>query len=169
MPTVITGTDGINQVQAGAVESGDLPSGSVLQVQVVQTTNIFSQSFSVNTTTIIDEFDLNITPHRSNSTILLQVSSHLEFNADNDIHDHIFTFFRGSTKLGHPPAGIRNVGIAMATRTFSAADADSTPEHLSFHFTDQPTVVFFNRSVGDADADNHERGVSTITAIEIAG
>jgi hypothetical protein len=32
MPTVITGTDGINQVQAGAVESGDLPAGSVIQV-----------------------------------------------------------------------------------------------------------------------------------------
>jgi len=55
MPTVITGTDGINQVQAGAVESGDLasgaigsgdlPAGSVIQVKhAINDTQVFSTS-----------------------------------------------------------------------------------------------------------------------------
>jgi len=79
MPTTITGTDGVSQVQAGAVESGDLasgaigsgdlPAGSVIQVKHVVT--------RVNAETTSNDviFDLglsiSITPRDVNSKFLL--------------------------------------------------------------------------------------------------
>jgi len=187
MPTTITGTDGVSQVQAGAVESGDLPTGSVLQMQTVQLLDRFTQSISANVHTIISDFDINITPSRSNSTILLQVSSLMEFNSDSNVINHTFALFRGSTRIGPPDDGNRNVGIANATRTQGGSgDADSTVEYLSFHFTDQPnttapvtyrlsvrgffaSTVTFNETVDPQNQGEFESGASTITAIEIAG
>jgi len=163
-----------------------MPAGSVLQMQTVELQNRFVQSLTANVHGIISEFDLTITPFRSNSTILLQVSSLLEFNNANVVHDHTFALFRGSTRLGPPDDGNRNVGIAVATRTFDQRDDNSTPEYLSFHFTDQPNttsqvtyrlsaklnvndVITFNTVIDTANVDSHEIGVSTFTAMEIAG
>jgi len=68
MPTVITGTDGINQVQAGAVESGDLPAGSVIQVQSVVQTQVASASGTTDTGTGADlGLSLTITPKADGS------------------------------------------------------------------------------------------------------
>jgi len=51
MPTVITGTDGINQVQAGAVESGDLPAEAYQKNNILGTV---SESSGVPTGAIIE-------------------------------------------------------------------------------------------------------------------
>jgi len=102
MPTVITGTDGINQVQAGAVESGDLvttldltgknltlpsgaigsgdlPAGSV--IQVVHTTN---QNFTEIKSTSFQSAPLvlSITPLFASSSIL--ILSNFNIGQDGD-------------------------------------------------------------------------------------
>jgi hypothetical protein len=51
MPTVITGTDGINQVQAGAVESGDLPAEAYQKNNILGTV---SESAGVPTGAVIE-------------------------------------------------------------------------------------------------------------------
>jgi len=82
MPTVITGTDGINQVQAGAVESGDLPAGSVIQV-VQNSTKTETKTSSTNyvDTTLTGQ----ITPFFSSSKILVQISP--QFYAETTTKD----------------------------------------------------------------------------------
>jgi len=69
MPTVITGTDGINQVQAGAVESGDLPAGSVIQV-VTKTINTLLV-LSDTSYTDMPGFDITMTLNNINNKVLL--------------------------------------------------------------------------------------------------
>jgi len=83
MPTVITGTDGINQVQAGAVESGDLasgaigsgdlPAGSVIQVV---STGIFTNTFST-TSSSFQKTNLfaSITPLFLSSKIFISMNA----------------------------------------------------------------------------------------------
>ena len=71
MPTTITGTDGVSQVQTGAVESGDLPAGSV--IQVVQ--NISSTGVQISSSNYQDSgLSLTITPFFSTSKILVIVN-----------------------------------------------------------------------------------------------
>ena len=165
-----------------------MPAGSVIQVQTVQVTNPFTQSISGNTDNIISDFDLNITPFSSNSIMLFQLSILVDFDNDNQAHDHLFTIFRNSTKLGQPDPGndSRNYGIAPATRTYYAEGGTSTLHHLGVNFMDQPnttssityrvsingnqtTTLAVNRSISDGDALFTERGASTFTVMEIAG
>ena len=100
----------------------------------------------------------------------------------------MFFFYRGSTKLGQDAAGNRNVGVSMITQTYSQAgsNAGSTPECGMISFFDSPsstsqitykvgirsrfaTTLYLNRTVDDTDADTSERGISFISASEIAG
>jgi len=81
MPTVITGTDGINQVQAGSIQSDDLAAGvggKVLQV-VGFVTNTQVQITAQNT--FIDTtLEASITPSNSSNKILVitnQKGNHL--------------------------------------------------------------------------------------------
>jgi len=68
MPTTITGTDGVSQVQTGAVESGDLPAGSVIQVvQAVYSTQIIISSSTYTDTGL----SASITPSSTSSKILV--------------------------------------------------------------------------------------------------
>jgi len=80
MPTTITGTDGVSQVQTGAVESGDLPAGSV--IQVVQTEGDATVA-QISTSSYVDlpGLSASITPQSSLSKILIAYSFHIQINA----------------------------------------------------------------------------------------
>ena len=94
MPTTITGTDGVSQVQTGAVEAGDLPAGSVLQVKY----EIANESrLTTSSTSYVDTgANISITPMFSNSLIIVEFT----FSADTqDFSAIIFTLFKGSTEL----------------------------------------------------------------------
>ena len=68
MTLELNGTTGVSAVQAGAVESGDLPAGSVIQV-VQETTNV---PVTVASTSLVDvEPSVTITPLSSNNKILI--------------------------------------------------------------------------------------------------
>jgi len=78
MPTTITGTDGVSQVQAGAVESGDLASGAIGSgdlpagsvIQVVQATS--NTRVDINSSSPVDvEPSITITPSSASNQILV--------------------------------------------------------------------------------------------------
>jgi len=162
MPTVITGTDGINQVQTGAVESGDLPAGSVIQVvQGTTTTQINTTSTSYINTSL----SASITPISTSSKVLVLVN-HSDIRR-NDAGMGLRLLRNGSeivefgTNLGFSadPAPDRHVG------TPSTAFLDSPSSTSSVTYSTQFRVSLGTGSViVQADDDP-----SFITLMEIAG
>ena len=165
------------------------PAGTILQIQYTQYDTIFSQSLTADTDTALNNLTVNITPSSTTSIILLQTHMFFEFGLDNNIWDHTWFFYRNSTKLASTAAspGARNIGISMATRTYSTNDDNSTPEIARYDYFDQPNTtdqitykvginvnisetIQINATVGDAtNTFQYERGVSFISATEIAG
>ena len=98
----------------------------------------------------------------------------------------MFFFFRDSTKLAHTEsASNRRVGIAPPVINYHAVDNASTLEMLHMGYFDSPNTtssiayklgiithatnsVFINRTENDSDTNGYERGVSWISATEIA-
>ena len=68
MPTEISGATGVNKVQTGAIETGDLPAGSILQVQNFENTN--DQALTTSSETTLTGWDFTITKVANNSKIL---------------------------------------------------------------------------------------------------
>jgi len=92
-PLTLDGTTGVSAVQAGAVESSDLPAGSV--IQVVHHIDQSENSVSTSSSTFQDSgISATITPINTNSRILITAS----FNIDTAATDSksVFTIFRDS-------------------------------------------------------------------------
>ena len=71
MPTEISGATGVNKVQTGAIETGDMPTGSVLQVVEGQLTS----NFSTSSTSMVDMgLSVSITPTSTSSKIQVFVN-----------------------------------------------------------------------------------------------
>ena len=177
----------ISKVINGGVASSGIPSGGIIQVQYTQFTATNTVSVAANTSTALADLTVNITPASTSSVIHLQAHIFLEFGVDNsNTYNHTFFFYRDSTKLGHAAAGVRNVGVSMATKTYSSADDNSTPEIARYDYFDTPATtsvitykcgvqvmnadtLAINRTIGDVDIIAYERGISFISATEIAG
>ena len=161
--------------------------GKILQVQHTQFTGTNTISGTSGADSTFTDLTVNITPTSTSSIIHLQAHVFGEHGEDNsNVYNHTFFFFRDTTKLAHPTAGSRNIGISMATRTFYQEDDASTPEVARFDYFDSPSSTsqitykvglvprvdgdfFLNRTADDTDSIIHERGVSFISATEIAG
>ena len=163
-----------------------MPQGGIIQVQYTQFTGTSTPSIAANTSTALTDLTVNITPASASSVIHLQAHVFCEFGVAVNTYEHIFFFYRDTTKLGHVAAGSRKSGISMATRTIYTADANSTPEIARYDYFDTPATtstitykcgirvvnadtIYINRTVGDQDANYTERGISFISATEIAG
>tara|TARA_A200000113_G_scaffold191570_2_gene180367 strand:+ start:7451 stop:7918 length:468 start_codon:yes stop_codon:yes gene_type:complete len=139
---------------------------------------------SANTDQAISNFTVNITPTSANSIIKLEAQ--LLYESANEPWETMFFFFRDSTKLAHTEsAGSRRVGIASPTVNYHSANNASTVEMVHMGYFDSPSStssiayklgintnatnnLFINRTVDDTDSNGHERGVSWISAMEIA-
>lgn len=163
------------------------PAGSILQVQHFQYTAANLPDLEARTDTPLTNVQVNITPQSSTSIIHLQAHMFVEFSPEGNDWDHVFFFFRDSTKLAHAPAGLRRVGISMAARTYHLGNADSTPLIARYDYFDQPNTtsqitytvgvnvnaagtIGINRTIANTDnATSYERGISFISATEISG
>jgi len=166
MPTVITGTDGINQVQAGAVESGDLPAGSVIQVVSVTKTD----TFSTTSTSFVDVTGLsaNITPTSATNKILIISNVYVSYD-----DSALLQLLRDATPVGNGSSGFALVrfGATNEGSTFSINHLDSPNSTSSLTYKIQAEVdggsggVFINRRKSDGlyTLSSH------ITLMEIAG
>ena len=168
-----------------------LPSGvggKVLQVKYTQFsgTNTVAIASSGDGTALTD-LTVDITPTATNSTIMLTAFCYGEFS-NSVAHNVVGFFFRNTTKLSAPSAGNRHCGIQMgANISYYESNNSTTPEGYHFSYFDTPsttsqitykiglllsagTVNFhLNQTVATTDAASSERGVSSITAMEIAG
>jgi len=171
MPLTLDGTNGVSEVQAGAVESGDLASGAIGSgdlpaesvIQVVSSTNSSGQ-ISVNTTTETLIFDASITPKSASSKILVLCSFNIYFNDEFNV-ETITKLKKGGTVL------MRTRQQRSSNRAFKSALAE-------FNFLDSPattseiTYGLFCENLnlsGGNPVYNRENNELTITLMEIAG
>ena len=127
-----------------------LPSGSIVQVQSFQKTDIASMTniakdtdyvlqdssspaTSASTTGIIQ---VNITPQIASSKIWLQVQWFGEVLTSDVSHNMMFTIYRDTTILKAPQVGGRTCGIASMSISYYASDAGTTPENAFFQYFD---------------------------------
>ena len=71
MPTEISGSTGVNKIQSSAIEYGDLPTGSVLQV----IHDVDPTAISLTSTSFTDTgLSAQITPKSTSSKILISIN-----------------------------------------------------------------------------------------------
>ncbi len=178
----------LSKITNGGVAASGIPSGGVIQVQRTQLTTDSTVSLPAATDTVVTGFTVNITPTSTSSIIKCEAMWMGEFGDDDpNVYNHLFFFYRDTTKLGHTSAaGIRNFGVAPATRTYDRDNAGSTPETAYLSFFDSPSstsqityklginaeladTLYINRVVNNLDTYAQERGTSFICVTEIAG
>lgn len=175
----------VNSITGNTSTGVHIP-GHVIQVQFAQYTDTFQQSISANTDTIIGSavLTLNITPKSTSSIIRLDAHVFHEWSNHAGVYESVWFFYRDSTKLAHPAAGSRRSGITTSTVSYHG-DATSTPETAIYSYFDTPSTTSqitykvgvsnhyaqtlnVNRTNNDTDGTQWERGISFISATEIA-
>lgn len=177
----------LSKIINGGVAASGIPSGGIIQVQHTQFTGTNTITLSSGTDTPLTDLTVNITPTSTTSIIHLQAHIFCEHGEDDtNNYNHVFFFYRDTTKLGQAAAGTRNVGVSMATRVGYVEDDAATPEITRYDYFDTPSstsqitykcglrtrvgqVFAINRTISDIDANYNERGISFISATEIAG
>lgn len=168
--------------------------GSIIQIQYTQVTARSSTSSmgSYATGTDVTPMNVSITPVSTSSKVKIDVSMMGEFTNAAGPHNVMFWLKRtiGATTTNlRAPADVSNnaLGIAPATITFHN-NSNSTPEHLNFFYFDEPSTTSavtyqltmtngstsgiiwrINQNGQTGQGGDYERGISCITATEIAG
>ena len=170
-----------------SLATSDLPSGTVLQVKNTTFTGTSTTAFASATNTKLTDLSVNITPTSTSSIIKIEAQITGEHSSALSIYNTGWFFFRDNTAIVAPNAGSRNAGIQMGSSlSYWSGDVNSTPENASYMYFDSPSstsqitysvglVSYYagnwhlNRTVGDTDGADFERGISTICVTEIAG
>lgn len=186
-----TAASGNIQIPTGyklvAVDSGAIVApGGIVQIKYAQKIDTGSVSLSAGTNAPLHtDLEVTITPTSNNSTIKLEAQIFGEHGNSGNVYNCSVFFYRDTTKLGAPAAGSRLAGVGILPRSYEEANADTTPEFAMYSFYDSPSTTsaitykigmvvrtaetfYINRTVNDADLNYAERGVSHITATEIA-
>jgi len=171
MAVTISGDTGISAVQAGAVESGDLPAGSV--IQVVQGTNTNRNLSTTSTSFVNTGLNLSITPISTTSKIYFILSTTLNAQTVGNFVDlSIFRSIDGGSEI--------NLADSSPQDSFSGAahfsvNADlhypATINHLDSPNTALTTnyIVKFKSRGGGSVRFNPEGFLTTFILMEIAG
>jgi hypothetical protein len=180
MPLVLNSSSISGLAAVGGLSSPQ--TGSVVQVVNSTYTSTFSQSIA--TRAKLNNISVSITPTSATSKILVMCGIFFE-GAVSDHNWHFF-LYRDSTDISAPSPGSRGAAIAMAGAAFFDSDNDSTPATVNFHYFDSPSTtstityapgvgcasgtstIYINRSLTDTDGLGYERGISSITLMEIA-
>jgi len=159
--------------------------GSTIQTQYTQFIVPSSAiALSANTDTALSDLAVSITPTSTSSKILLQ--THVFWEGHMYDHGFIWMFFRDSTVLKAAQAGSRRSGISVGTTNYYSSDVSSTPSTAVYQYFDAPLStsaitykvgvsslnagdLYINRSFSANDGTDYERGISYISATEIAG
>lgn len=170
-----------------AVDSGAIVApGGIVQIKYAQKIDTASVGLSAGTNAALHtDLEVTITPTSNNSTIKLEAQIFGEHGDAGNVYNSSVFFYRDTTKLGAAAAGSRLVGVGILPRTYTTDNADTTPEFAMYSFYDSPSTTsaitykigmvvrtaetfYINRTVNDGDLNYAERGVSHITATEIA-
>ena len=182
----ITRIGGANAI-SGTISAANFPTGSVIQVQSTVNTALSTQSLANSSLSEVSNMSVNITPTSSSSKFLITSNCMFETSANIE-HSTVFYFYRNSTTLRAADVGNRNGGIMPPALSFYSTDTNSTASSVSLQYLDEPnttsqisyklgvtgeyggTIDFHvNRCHTDDDLNSRERGISTITVMEIKG
>ena len=179
---------------SGTLSFGTDQKGKVLQVVSVSDTvreSTGTVSLSSANTYYDTPFAVTITPSATSSKILLMGHVMGEFNVNDYLAAwRINRAISGgaSTGIQGAAAGSRPRVISVANEAFTSANADSTPTVMTFAgLLDSPSTTsaitytfqvnstqsssktfYYNQTVNSSDAIDYERGLSWITAMEVA-
>ncbi len=170
MPTEISGATGVNKVQSSAIERGDLPTGSVLQV--VQT--VFEGSLTTTSNTLAATgLACTITPSATSSKILVTVTGGGQGTDGNDVGNlnSIYRSIGGGTA-----ATIAESGTDMQVNYAAMGGTWMVTPH-SMQKLDSPNTTsavqylhyFATRDAGNTSQSNFLGGEVNMTLMEIAG
>jgi len=172
-PLTLDGTNGVSAVQAGAVESGDLPAGSVIQVVDSQvTTEVTTTSFQV----FVDSgLTASITPQSTSSKILVLAHQNFKIKRKNFFQFCAFRLLRDGTQIiSYQGSSFQTFGLSTGNGLDSDLDAV-----MPIGYTDSPSTISqvsykvqgaSRESTDNAELRMQASGVpSTITLMEIAG
>lgn len=179
------GTAGTLEFASLSIAAGDLPTGTILQIQQTHVNTTSSQSITADTRAEVSGLSVNITPISSSSDMLVMCRWCGEPSTNN--FGSVFGIRRDSTDIGNPAAaGSRNVGMANlmlghASDNLSTMDGcswsflDTTRSSGTSQITYKATVInnsaltLYNQRTGaDSDSADYERATSTIIVMEVA-
>ena len=194
---VLNGQTVLEQVGTARPEFGaGVPSGTILQVQYTQFDSTAIMTDIANGSEYVlcngaagsgtEILNVNITPRFSTSKIWLQVSWTGEFDPVGTTWNSVFFLYRNNVKL-HNTSGASSSGIMTPSTSYTNVDEDSTPENCMFQYFDVPGTtdtitykvgflqtatatgnLYTNRCVSNQTVGGYERGVSSISVMEIA-
>jgi len=170
-PLTLDGTNGVSAVQAGAVESGDLPAGSVIQV----VSNVYSTLTTISSTTYVNSgLSASITPANVANKILCCVAlSGRVFTAQNDDRIYFINLVRGSTEVAYKTAklqgGLGSAGFIVYPIPDSIIYLDSPGVTSSLTYKIQLKTSDTASSTSLELNSAPSGGDCTITLMEIAG
>lgn len=187
----------IGQLRGLTVNSNivTVPSGHTLYApgHVVQVVNVdyagrASQGFSGNTLMDVVGLEARITPKSINSRIVIQARWFGEMTPQGVVWDSVFGVSRNGVQIARQtdPSGTVINGITTASISYTADDANSTPEVMNLSISDFPTTtsevvykitflssvggtLFTNRMVGwSGNVTGYELGTCSMMLMEIA-
>ena len=170
MAVTIDGTTGVSAIQAGAVESGDLPAGSVIQV----VSNTYSTATIIQSTSYIDTgLSASITPISNTSKVfvIVQLSGRIYMDT-NQTREFNLNIIRNSIQVHQLKTG--EIGAEVGSNNFAIWPVPSSLTYVDSPGTTSSTTYKIQGSVDDISNTtsiniNSKSGVSTITLMEIAG
>ena len=165
-------------VTAGVVAGGALPAGSILQVVSVEKTDVFTTT----ATSFVDVTGLSVSITPSSASSKIFVSGVITGAGIAGTNNGQARFVRDSTPIfvgdaaGSRTQGLNRLqpwdaGTAMSIPV-SGLDSPATTSTITYKFqvhTGGGSTVYVNRSSADSDNAAHQRTVSTITLMEVAG
>jgi hypothetical protein len=152
--------------------------GKLLQLQSTTKTDTFS--YSGSSFTDVTGLSVSITPSSTSSKIYVQAS--VSMGGPGGItNDGAFRFMRDTTAIGIGDAsgnraratfaGFAREGYEMASGSGMFLDTPSTTNTITYKIQMKANgqTLYVNRSENNDDSGGAERGISTITVMEIAG
>lgn len=159
--------------------------GTVLQVKYFQLTTEQIETYGTsNNDQAITNFNIDITPKSTSSIIKLE--SNIAYECGSYAGDTMWFFFRNNLKLAATSAGDsqnygispgllsfhNNNGVTMEFSTLTYFDTPSTTSAITYKLGVRAygtNSFYINRTISSGTSAIYERGVSFISATEIAG
>ncbi len=167
------------QNQLSGMTSASMPTGAVLQVQQGILTTIMG---STTASTWVDVVTVNITPTSTSSKVYVSFNLNAMVISDNQragariARDSTGIGTASSVGLRTPAsttfAGIDDPALRLKNMSNSVLDTPSTTSQITYRLQVQcenTTEIKINHDDADGNGSSYFRGVSTITAMEIAG
>lgn len=184
MVTKVYGDTGVDKIVDGTITSSDLASGvggKVLQVVSTAKTDVFTSGSTANWVAITG-LSATITPSSTSSKILIMTN--VSFGTDGaGNYDYGFAIYKNASVLtgatGDASSSSLRVSFSGASRqqyelnngSMTYLDSPSSTSSLTYSIYGRANggTLYVNRCVFDDGTAGSERGISTITVMEVAG